>query len=59
LLNMGGAYPNQKYTVAIIGNRITLDWTKLKGKRLCVTGVFELYKGKPEIEINDPERINN
>ena len=58
LLNMGGAYPNQKYTVAIKGNKITLDWTNLKGKPLCVTGVFELYKGKPEIEIAEPERIN-
>jgi hypothetical protein len=58
LLNMGGAYPNQKYTVAIKGNRINLNWTNLKGKPLCVTGVFELYKGKPEIEIADPDRIN-
>ena len=58
LLNMGGAYPNQKYTVAIIGNKITLDWTQLKGKPLCVTGVFELFKGQPEIEIADPLRIN-
>jgi hypothetical protein len=58
LLNMGGAYPNQKYTIAIIGNKITLDWAKLKGKPLCVTGVFELYKGRPEIEIADPDRIN-
>ena len=58
LLNMGAAYPNQKYTVAIKGNKITLDWTKLKGKPICVTGVFELYKGKPEIEIAEPDRIN-
>jgi len=58
LLNMGGAYPNQKYTVAIIGNHISLDWTTLKGKPLCVTGVFEMYKGRPEIEIADPDKIN-
>ena len=57
-LNMGAAYPNQKYTIAIKGNKITLDWTKLKGKPICVTGVFELYKGKPEIEIAEPDRIN-
>jgi hypothetical protein len=57
LVNMGGIYPNQKYTVAIKGNRITLDWTTLKGKKMCVTGVFEMYKGKPEIEVNDPVRI--
>src|ERR1700722_18685671 len=58
LLNMGGAYPNQKYTVAIKGNKVTLPWDTLKGKPLCVTGVFEMYKGRPEIEIADPERIN-
>ena len=58
LLNMGGAYPNEKYTVAIKGNKISLDWTTLKGKPLCITGVFEMYKGRPEIEIADPEKIN-
>lgn len=58
LLGMGGNSPHQKYIVAIIGNQITLDWTNLKGKPLCVTGVFEMYKGKPRIEINDPKRIN-
>jgi hypothetical protein len=58
LLNMGGAYPNQKYTIAIKGNKITLPWEQLKGKPLCVTGVFAMYKGRPEIEVTDPDRIN-
>jgi len=58
LLNMGGIYPNQKYTIAIKGNKITLPWDKLKGKPICVTGVFEMFKGRPEIEIADPARIN-
>jgi DNA/RNA endonuclease YhcR with UshA esterase domain len=58
LLNMGAAYPNQKYTVAIKGNKINLDWTTLKGKPLCVTGVFILYKEKPEIEVEEPANIN-
>jgi hypothetical protein len=49
LINMGGNYPNQKYTIAIKGNKITLDWANLKGKKLCVTGVYELHKGRPEI----------
>jgi hypothetical protein len=57
LVNMGGAYPNQKYTIAIKSNRINLDWANLKGKRLCATGIFEMFKGRPEIEIVDPERI--
>jgi hypothetical protein len=58
LLNMGGVYPNQKYTIAIKGNKITLDWTALKGKPLCVTGVFIMYKNRPEIDVAEPEKIN-
>lgn len=58
LLNMGGVYPNQKYTIAVKGNKINLPWERLKGKPLCVTGVFEMYKGRPEIEVTDPLRIN-
>lgn len=58
LLNMGGVYPNQKYTIAIKSAKIVLPWDKLKGKSVCVTGVFEMYKGRPEIEITDPEKIS-
>jgi hypothetical protein len=58
LLNMGGVYPNQKYTVAIKGNKIALDWSNLKGKPLCVTGVFIMYKNRPEIDVAEPEKIN-
>ncbi|HEY8929391.1 MAG TPA: hypothetical protein VIM55_09390 [Mucilaginibacter sp.] len=58
LLNMGGVYPNQKYTVAVKGNKITLDYANLKGKPLCVTGVFILYKERPEIVISQPEQVN-
>src|SRR3954469_5729656 len=46
LLNMGGVYPRQKYTVAVKGNKITLDWANIKGKNVCVTGVFELFKNQ-------------
>jgi len=58
LLNMGGVYPNQKYTVAIKGNKIQLNWAILKGKPLCVTGVFIMYKNRPEIDVAEPEKIN-
>ncbi|MEP6613182.1 MAG: hypothetical protein ABJA76_14880 [Mucilaginibacter sp.] len=58
LLNMGGVYPNQKYTVAIKGNKVTLDYANLKGKPLCITGVFLMYKNRPEIEVSEPEQIN-
>jgi hypothetical protein len=57
LINMGGAYPNQKYTIAVKGNKIVLDWANLKGKHMCVTGVYELHKGRPEIVAAQPEQI--
>jgi hypothetical protein len=58
LLNMGGVYPNQKFTVAVKGNKVTLDYTNLKGKPLCVTGVFLMYKNRPEIQISEPDQVN-
>ncbi len=58
LLNMGGVYPNQKYTVAVRGNKVNLNWAILKGKPLCVTGVFIMYKERPEIEVTEPDQIN-
>ena len=57
LINMGGAYPNQKYTIAVKGNKIVLDWANLKGKRMCVTGVYEMHKGRPEIVAAQPDQI--
>jgi len=58
LLNMGAAYPNQKYTVAVKGNKVNLDFTNLKGKPLCVTGVFLMFKNRPEIVVSEPEQVN-
>jgi len=58
LLNMGAAYPNQKYTVAVKGNKVSLDFTNLKGKQLCVTGVFLMFKNRPEIVVSEPEQVN-
>jgi hypothetical protein len=57
LINMGGNYPNQKYTIAVKGNKITLDWANLKGKNMCVTGVFEMHKNRPEIVAAQPDQI--
>ncbi|GGH08674.1 hypothetical protein [Mucilaginibacter phyllosphaerae] len=57
LINMGGNYPNQKYTIAVKGNKITLDWANLKGRTMCVTGVFEMHKNRPEIVAAQPGQI--
>ncbi len=61
LLNLGGAYPDQKLTIMIRG----ADKGKFKmapetafaNKRICVTGVAQDYKGKPEIIVTDPGQI--
>jgi hypothetical protein len=57
LLNMGGAYPHQKYTIAVKGNKVTLDLPNIKRKAVCVTGVFEMFKDQPEVVASRPEQF--
>jgi hypothetical protein len=57
LISMGGNHTNQKYVIAVKGNKITLDWANLKGKQMCVTGVFELRNGRPAIVAAQPNQI--
>jgi hypothetical protein len=57
LVNMGGEYPHQKFTIAVKGKQIRLDWNNLKGKHLCATGVLELYKNQLEIVATEPKQI--
>jgi hypothetical protein len=61
LLNLGGAYPDQKLTIMIRGaDRAkfkTAPETAFANKRICVTGVEQDYKGKPEIIVTDPGQI--
>jgi hypothetical protein len=61
LLNLGGAYPDQKLTIMIRGAdrgkfKIAPE-TAFANKRICVTGVVQDYKGKPEIVVSDPGQI--
>lgn len=57
LLNMGAAFPHQKYTIAVKGNKTTLDLPHIKGKAVCVTGVFEMFKNQPEVIASRPEQF--
>jgi hypothetical protein len=57
LLNMGGAYPRQKYTIAVKGNKIKLDLPHIKGKQVCVTGIFEMFKDEPEVAVRQSEQF--
>jgi DNA/RNA endonuclease YhcR with UshA esterase domain len=60
-LNLDQPYPNQVFTIVIWGS----DRNKFKnppesffkGKRICVTGFIEDYRGKPEIVVRSPDQI--
>jgi DNA/RNA endonuclease YhcR with UshA esterase domain len=57
-LYMGGNHTNAKFTIAIKGNKLQLDWANIKGKHLCVTGVLQLYKNTIQIIAAQPNQIN-
>ncbi|MGF7040959.1 hypothetical protein [Mucilaginibacter lappiensis] len=57
LLNMGAAYPRQKYTIAVKGNKTALDLPHIKGKQICVTGIFEMFRDQPEVVASQPEQF--
>jgi len=60
-LNLGGAYPNQTFTVVIWDDaRARFDEApnrKFAGAEICVTGRIETYKGKPQIVVKTPSQI--
>jgi hypothetical protein len=57
ILSMGDNIPNQRFTIAVKGNKIQLDWANLKRKHLCVTGVIELYKNTIQITAAQTNQI--
>lgn len=57
MLNMGGKYPNQKFTVVVTGKEIQLNTDGIVGKHICVTGDASMYKGRPEIMIYHTNQI--
>jgi hypothetical protein len=58
MLNMGGKYPNQKFTVVITGKEIQLNYDTIVGKDICVTGDASLYKNRPEVMIYHNNQID-
>jgi len=58
LVNVGGAYPDQPLTVVLRGDAKSLAGA-LDGKTIHATGKIELYKGKPEIVVNDPALVTH
>jgi hypothetical protein len=57
-LYMGGNHTNAKFTIAIKGNKLQLDWANIKRKHLCVTGVLQLYKDTIQIIASQPNQIS-
>lgn len=61
MINLGGAYPNQKLTIMINGKDRSkfpvVPEDAFKDKNICVTGKVIQYKGKPEIVVDDPSQI--
>lgn len=57
MLNMGGNYPNQRFTVVVSGREIQLNYDDLKGKHICVTGDTSVYMRRPEVLIYHTNQI--
>jgi micrococcal nuclease len=61
LLNMGAAFPNQPFTVVLFGeSRVNFSYKPeefLNGKEICVTGLVQEYKGKPQMIITKEAEI--
>jgi hypothetical protein len=59
-LNLDKPYPNPIFTAMIWGDdrpKFGTPETELKGKRICVTGKIEEYRGTPEIVLRDRSQL--
>jgi hypothetical protein len=59
-LDLGKPYPNQIFTVVILGNdrsKFGMPETSMREKNVCVTGEIFLYQGNPEIILHDPTQL--
>jgi DNA/RNA endonuclease YhcR with UshA esterase domain len=58
-LDIGGRYPNSVFTAVIFAKDASKfpNVDSLTGKTVDITGAVRLYRGKPEIILNDPAQI--
>lgn len=59
-INFGGVYPNQVFTGWIPdGTPLASDPSirSLQGKKIKITGLIEIYRGKPEIKVLSRSQI--
>lgn len=60
-LNLDKAYPDQPFTVVIWGDDrgrfTTPPEAAFDGKKICVSGAIETFKGRSQIVVRDPKQI--
>jgi hypothetical protein len=59
-LDLDRPYPNAVFTGVIFGDDRSKFGTPeklLQGTHVCLSGVIRLYRGKPEIILNDPSQL--
>ncbi len=58
-LNFGRPYPRQSFTAVVFRSAADRfpDLHPLEGKRVRVTGVITLYRGRPEIILERPDQL--
>jgi hypothetical protein len=59
-LDLGKPYPNAVFTAVIFGDdrpKFGAPEKSLHGAHVCVTGVIRLYRGRPEMILNDRSQL--
>lgn len=60
-LDFGGRYPNYTFTAVIFASKrwefANVNVKAYEGKTVRVLGVVQLYRGKPEIILNEPGQL--
>jgi hypothetical protein len=59
-LNLGGKYPQQDFTAVIWAENQQGSWQPhiiYLDERICVKGMIEIYRRKPEISVRSPDQI--
>lgn len=58
-LDFGARYPNESFTAVIFDDERPAfgQLSDLPGRKVCVTGPVQLYRGKPEIILHDPSQM--
>lgn len=58
-LNMGGAHPNETFTIFIPADAAAkfADFKKYEGATVSVTGKIAAHGDKPQITVNSPDQI--